>query len=290
VPPTAATPHTVKADKAIAVPRYNADSIAPAAGVHASVDDLAKWMRLQLGMGEFGGKRIYSAAQGRAMWTPQTVISFAPNPAKPSLSHFTTYALGWTAGDYNGRLRIEHGGSIDGMFSKIVLLPELKAGVVALTNSDTPAADLMCNRAIDGLLGLPLRDRSGEGLTRHNAREQATKLQAERTESARAKDSKPSLPLGEYAGKYGGDLYGDVVVSLEDDKLVLRFAPAPTFVADLEPWQHDTFRVNWRTLNPYIPNGWATFVLDRRGKSAEVRIDCPNNDFDFTELELKRRP
>jgi hypothetical protein len=176
------------------------------------------------------------------------------------------------------------------MFSKIILLPELKAGVIALTNSDTPAADLMANRAIDSLLGLPARDRSSEALKRHKARERAATLRNERTESTHAKETKPSLPLDQYAGKYSGDLYGDVVVSHEDDKLVLRFAPAPTFIADLEPWQFDTFRVKWRKLNPYIPNGWATFVLDRRGKPAEVRLDCPNDDFDFTELELKRRP
>jgi hypothetical protein len=60
-------------------------------------------------------------------------------------------------------------------------------------------------------------------------------------------------------------------------------------VADLEHWQHDTFRVKWRKLNPYIPDGWATFVLDRNGKSGEVRIDCPNDDFDFKELELRTR-
>ena len=66
--------------------------------------------------------------------------------------------------------------------------------------------------------------------------------------------------------------------------------PAPAFVADLEHWQHDTFRVKWRTLNPYIPDGWATFVLDRGGRPEELRVDCPNPDFFFTELELKRRP
>ena len=80
-----------------------------------------------------------------------------------------------------------------------------------------------------------------------------------------------------------------MTVAAEDGKLVLRFAPAPVFVADLEHWQYDTFRVKWRTLNAYIPDGWATFVLDRRGRAAEVRVDCPNDDFDFTELELKRR-
>src|SRR5438105_12509057 len=105
-------------------------------------------------------------------------------------------------------------------------------------------------------------------------------LQWARTEAARTKDTKPSLPLEKYAGKYGGDLYGDVAVAAEDGKLVLRFVPAPAFVADLDHWHHDTFRVKWRALNPYIPDGWATFVLDRRGKPAELRVDCPNEDFD----------
>ena len=288
-PANAATPHTIKADHSIAVPRYNTDNVAPAAGIHASVNDLANWMRLQLGMGEFEGKRIYSAAQGRAMWTPQTMMALAGDPAKPSPAHLKAYALGWFVSDYNGRLRVEHDGSIDGMYSKVVLLPELKAGVVALTNSDTPAAELMCNRAIDGLLGLPPQDRSSEALRRHDSRQRAAKALAQQMESARAKDTMPSLPLDRFAGKYGGDLYGDVAVALEDDKLVLRFVPAPVFVADLEHWQHDTFRVKWRTLNSYIPDGWATFVLDRHGKPAEVRMDCPNDDFDFKELELKRR-
>jgi CubicO group peptidase (beta-lactamase class C family) len=287
-PANAATPHTVKNDKPIAVPRYDADNIAPAAGVHASVDDLAKWLRLQIGLGQFEGKRIYSAAQAKAMWSPQTMLPLAGDPGMPGATHLKAYALGWFVSDYHGRLRVEHDGSIDGMFSKIVLLPELKAGVVALTNSDTPAAELMCLRAIDGLLDLPPRDRNTEQLTRHKAREWREMTQLDRTLSNRPKNAKPVMPLTEYAGKYGGDLYGDVTVTLEDGKLVLRFLPAPAFVADLEHWQNDKFRVKWRRLNPYIPDGWATFVIDN-GKPVELKVDCPNDDFDFKELELKRR-
>jgi Domain of unknown function (DUF3471)/Beta-lactamase len=289
VPANAATPHTVKAGKTIAVPRYESDSVAPAAGIHTSVEDLAKWLRLHVGLGEFAGTRIYGTSQARAMWSPQTMLPLVGDLTKPSPAHLRAYALGWFVGDYNGRLRVEHEGSIDGMYSKIALLPELKAGVVALTNSDTLAAELMCDRAIDALLGLPPRDRSGEAATRQKARDRATTLLGERALSSRLKDTKPSLPLGQYAGRYGGELYGEVFVSVESDKLVLRFVPAPRFVADLEHWQHDTFRVKWRTLNPYIPDGWATFILDRRGQSAEVRVDCPNDDFDFKELDLKRR-
>ena len=74
-----------------------------------------------------------------------------------------------------------------------------------------------------------------------------------------------------------------------DGRLVVRFVPTPCLVADLEHWHHDTFRAKWRRPNPYIPDGWATFVLDRAGKAVELKVDAPNPDFDFTELELKRR-
>ena len=88
----AATPHTVKAERAIAMPRYDTDNIAPAAGVHASVEDLSKWLRLQLGMGRFEGKGIYSAAQAKAMWTPQTMLPLAGDPGTPGPAHLKAYA------------------------------------------------------------------------------------------------------------------------------------------------------------------------------------------------------
>jgi CubicO group peptidase (beta-lactamase class C family) len=285
----AATPHTVKEEKPIAIPRYNSDSMGPATSVHASIADLSKWMRLQLGLGEFEGKRVYSAVQARAMWTPQNALHQLPDPATPSATHFRAYALGWQVSDYNGRLRVEHSGSIDGMFSQVILLPELKAGVFVVTNSDTPVAGLLAGWAVGALIGGQPKDQSGELLTRTRTRDRIRKQQAERADGNRDKTSKPSLPIEKYAGKYGGDLYGDVAVENENGRLVLRFVPTPSFVADLEHWQYDTFRVRWRTLKPYIPDGWAAFVLDRRGRPAELKVDCPNDDFDFTELELKRR-
>jgi CubicO group peptidase (beta-lactamase class C family) len=285
----AATPHTVRDGRAIAVPRYNSDNVGPAAAIHASAADMARWLRLQLGLGRFEGNRIYSEAAARAMWSPLTTFPLDGDPAKPSPTHLRAYALGWFVSDFHGKLRAEHDGSIDGYFSKVILIPELKVGAAALANSDTAVADALANRAIDALLGLPPRDRSGEALARKRAGESAKKAAWERALAARDKTSKPSLPLAQYAGRYGGDLYGDVAVAEEGGRLVLRFEPAPAFVADLEHWQYDTFRVKWRKLNPYVPDGWATFVLDRRGRPAELRVDCPNPDFDFTELELKRR-
>ena len=37
------------------------------------------------------------------------------------------------------------------------------------------------------------------------------------------------------------------------------------------------------------PRGWVTFALDPQGRVSEMKIDVPNPDFDFKELEFKRR-
>lgn len=59
-------------------------------------------------------------------------------------------------------------------------------------------------------------------------------------------NSKPSLPLEKYAGRYKDSWYGEVTIAHEEGKLVLRFSRSPTLVGDLEHWQFDTFVARWR--------------------------------------------
>ena len=51
--------------------------------------------------------------------------------------------------------------------------------------------------------------------------------------------TKPSLPPAKYAGTIRDDLYGDVKVKHDGDKLTVAFGPG--FKADLEHWNYDTF-------------------------------------------------
>ena len=48
-------------------------------------------------------------------------------------------------------------------------------------------------------------------------------------------------------------------------------------------------RVKWRPSVAYnFPPGFVTFTIDKNGVPDEIKIDQPNNDFWFYELELKR--
>jgi len=62
----------------------------------------------------------------------------------------------------------------------------------------------------------------------------------------RATTVKPALPLDEYAGVYNDAWYGPATIRMEKDQLVFTLDHTPRAVADLQPWQYDTFKAHFR--------------------------------------------
>jgi CubicO group peptidase (beta-lactamase class C family) len=285
-----AAPHN-EMDGKLRVVRYsNVDGVGPAAALNSSVADMAQWIRLQLGRGKYDGKQFFSTKASREMWSPQTIIPIGEQSEKFNPTrHFNTYALGWFVSDYQGRKVVSHGGGLDGMISQVGMMPEENLGVVVLTNSETSLASIVVNKVFDTFLGVPARDWSAELLAQSKQAKEGAKAEEKKLEDERVKGTKPSLPLTGYAGVYGGEMYGEAKITEENGRLVLRLVPAPNFVGDLEHWQYDTFRVKWRdTVSYAFPRGFVTFTLNAQGKVDEMKIDVPNPDFDFKELEFKR--
>jgi len=287
-----ATPHHEREGKIEVIRYVNVDNLAPAGAINSCVADLAQWLRLQLGRGTYQGKEIFSPARSRDMWTAHTSIPIGEQSEKLSpTTHFQAYGLGWFMMDFQGRKVLNHGGGLDGMTSQTGMMPEENLGVVVLTNSETPLSSILMRKVFDVFLGAPKRDWSAETLARVNKNKASQRAAAEKVEQERARDTKPSLALAGYAGTYSGEMYGDATVTAENGKLVLRLVPAPDFVGDLEHWHYDTFRLQWRSSVVYpFPKGFVTFTLDAQGKTDAMKIDVPNNDFDFKELEFKRAP
>src|SRR6202011_164397 len=78
------------------------DPESPAGGVSSSVNDLAKWMRLQLANGQFDGRQIVDEKALSVTRSPQMLTGFNPLNGLP-----TFYGLGWNVSyDEEGRLRL----------------------------------------------------------------------------------------------------------------------------------------------------------------------------------------
>lgn len=285
-----AMPHNESGEKLRVLPLGNIDNAIGAAGLNSSVADVAKWLRLQLGRGTFEGKQIFSKERSGEMWQQNIFIGVNPFPAKDAPTQmFSGYGLGWFLNDYRGRKVILHSGGLDGMITQTAMMPQENLGLVVLTNSETGAIGILRNKIFDVFTDSPKRDWNAEALERTKQGRAREADENKKIDDSRVKNTKPSLALKDYAGTYSSEMYGDVTITEENGKLVMRLVPAPNFVADLTHWHYDTFEIHWRSsVNYNFPRGWVTFTLDGQGKTDQLKINQPNNDFWFYELELKR--
>jgi CubicO group peptidase (beta-lactamase class C family) len=285
--PDVATPHTTYKGTLITVPYRNVDNVGSAAAINSNVNDLAKWIKMWLRDEQSSGTKLLKEETKHEIFSPQTVLPITQRGMKfiPS-RHFSAAGLGWFMNDYLGKKVLNHSGGMDGMISRLVLVPEEKFGFVILTNSINSVSTPVMYKILDTFLGGPERDWSAEYLAQKHTSD-STAAEAEKKMIAdRVKNTKPSLPLLKYTGTYRSEMYGDVIVDMESNALIVRFLPTDSYVGDLTHWHYDTFQINLRDKT--LPAGMVTFLLDANGKPSEMKVDIPNPDFDFTELELKR--
>ena len=82
-------------------------------------------------------------------------------------------------------------------------------------------------------------------------------------------------------------MYGDAEVMFENGELTLTLLPAKEFLTSkLEHWHYDTFKI--RFPDPFLPNGLITFSFHSDGSIQGFKIDLPNPDFHFHNLDFKR--
>jgi CubicO group peptidase (beta-lactamase class C family) len=266
-----ATPHAKIDDKVQTIAWRNIDNIAPAGSINSNVQDMAQWVRLNLGDGTYQKKPVLSSKSIKEMQTPQTIVGLeGPRGALYPEAHFLTYGLGWFLSDYRGRKLVEHGGAIDGMRAEVAMIPEEKLGLVILTNlNGTTLPQALMYKIVDFYLNAPARDWSSELLKVEKTQEAIAKAAEKKAESDRVTGTSPSLALAKYAGKFQSEMYGETTVSFEGQKLVIRFGPH--FTGDLSHWHYDTFRVTWR--DPAQGKGFINFRLNSQGKADVVSIE-----------------
>jgi len=261
-----AWPHQEIDGEVVEIPRRNFDAVGPAASVHSSAREIANWMRLHLGTpGEFEGTALLGRETVEEMHRAQNIIR------RPAFEPLAAYGLGWRLGTHEGRHTSSHGGAVDGMNTLLMLLPEENLGIFITTNTFNGFTGALAAHIMDAYLGIEGRDRHAESWQRHV--EQKARVQAGRDaiHAARIRGTRPSGPLGDFAGGYDDALYADAKVELEGGRLVLTLWDDPLQVADLEHWHHDTFRAIWR--NPAMREEFVWFTRGRDGTVDGLHID-----------------
>jgi CubicO group peptidase (beta-lactamase class C family) len=292
-----AWPHSKVDGKLQPIEFVNLDNAGPAGSINSSAAEMAKWVLLQLNHGKIPGRdeMIFSEKQSQEMWSAQTILPISTAPVPPPLSElrakFSAYGLGWFLRDLNGLKLVAHTGGVAGFVSRVQLVPEERLGIVVLTNAEeTEAFDSIALRVLDHYFGLPSRDWIAAFREARDKREKDAAEAMKGQETARAADSKPSLPLEKYAGVYTDPWYGPVTIRLESGKLVFTLDHTPKAVADLQHWQYDTFKAHWRDRT--IEDAFLTFTLKPDGAIDHFTMVAvsPLADFSFDYQDLYLTP
>lgn len=200
------------------------DAEAPAGGASGSINDLARFLRLQLNEGRLGTVQLVDEAALGDTHKPQVISG---RPADPKArGHF--YGFGWNVSyDENGRARVGHSGAFDlGAATNIAMIPGEELGIVVLTNAEPIGAaesisETFLDIAQNGHATVNWVDFLGGvfGAMREQERSRAAN-------GAAPPNAQPPRPAEEYAGVYQNAYYGPLTVRAEGNGLAMVLGPA----------------------------------------------------------------
>jgi CubicO group peptidase (beta-lactamase class C family) len=114
----------------------------PSSNLHSNVEDMARWIRVNVNRGELDGRRILKSSTYDILW----------KPAAPIPERNWHVGISWFLAEAKGQQIVMHSGSDDGFTTHLALLPARKAGVVMMFNCDHVSS---IKKIWEAALGIP---------------------------------------------------------------------------------------------------------------------------------------
>ncbi len=248
------------------------DPQSPAGGASSSVNDMARWMRLQLADGRFEGRQVVNAKALAETHAPQVRSGTNHLTGAP-----TFYGLGWNVSyDGEGRLRLSHsGGFAMGAATAVSLVPAEHLGIIVLTNAaPVGVAEGLAFSFIDQAL----YGRQTQDWPKLFAKVFADPASLGVVPGADYSKPalKPSAALANtaYVGTYANDYFGEVDIVDRGGRLAIVEGPGKTAFS-LTHRDRDTFTYQTAGENAVGASG-VTFTLGPDGKASTVTVENLN--------------
>lgn len=286
--------HAPVGDKLVPVGLSFTELANAAGGMYSNVEDMSKWVISKINEGKYGAdlsKQLYSKKVHDEMWTPQTLVK----GSSPYNTHFNSYGLGWFLSDVNGYFQAAHTGGLAGIVTQVTILPELKLGIIVLTNQQSGAAfTAITNTIKDSYFGIKGKDRikqynDSRLANEKEAKEITTKVWT--AIAAQQKASKGKGSLQQIEGDYKDPWFGKVNIEARKTGYYFTSKNAPKLQGNMYFYKGNTFIVKWneRSLDA---DAFVTFTLDHDAKPIGFKMEAisPLTDFsfDFQDLDFTR--
>ena len=287
------TPHVVVGGKLTPIKPIEFTAITPAGAISCNISGMAKWLQVQLDSGRTrDGSQLFSAERGAEMWSANTVVPLNAELASLTHTRFKAYGLGWDLEDEFGYKRVSHTGAVPGTVTWVTMVPELRLGIMVLTNQQEGVAmEAVGNQILDAYVGAPKRDWVAIAAAFRD--KQVGESKAIEAEAAKfgASAGPPPLPLSAYAGHYRDPWRGDAEVRQESAKLLLKISRTEDLEGSMTPFRGNIFIVRWndRGLNAdaYVrfSQGYEQAI---DGMTMQAVSPLTDFSFDFQDLNFKK--
>ncbi len=200
---------------------------APAGGIRCTLDDMLAWARNWLAPNP-AQLQWLGEAQRAAMVEPRTPMPISAQRRRWDNTHYYAYAYGFRVADVDGAWTVSHTGTLGGMYSMMMLLPDRKSGFVFMINGEGGDARTVLGTALTKLFTAPGRSLGVAGYADALARPATS-----------AGKPKPPLPdvsrrvpataaqLRDWLGTWRDPWFGEVRICAVGDGVEWRSAKSP---------------------------------------------------------------
>lgn len=280
--------------KVVAVPHDWNETGNAAGGIISNITDMNTWAEfLMNGFTTKDGKKLVTDRQIQQLWNLQVSTPVALK--NPYDTHFNGYGLGWFVTDVKGHKQVYHTGGLIGTVTQFTLIPDMKLGIVVLTNQQSGAAfSTITNTIKDSYLGVADRNwlkTYGERMAKVNAEYAKDKKEIFAKSDIFKKEKKSQIKEEQIVGTYTDPWFGDVTISKEGNSFRIFCKNSPRLKGELLPYSANVMIAKWDDRS-YDADAFVNFNLDENGKAAGMKLkpisDITDFSFDFEDLDLKR--
>lgn len=290
-----AQPHTGRAEGTVAMrrdpPTVPAIASAPAGGIRCTLDDMLLWAGnwLQPTPAQL---RWLGPAQREAMWTPRTPMPISALRKRWDNTHDYAYAYGFRVADVDGQWTVSHTGTLGGMYSMMLLLPDRRSGFVLMINGEGSTARTVLGEVLLKQFTAPADARGVAGY--------AADLAAPSQTAAAKPTPKPPLPdiakrkpvapsqMRDWLGTWRDPWFGEVRICAVGEGVEWRSAKSPKMhgkVSDLG----GRYLLHWDDIAVDI-DAWLDFSGSGHARALRMAKIDPEGDFssDYEDLAFTR--
>lgn len=281
--------------KAVAIPHDWNEAANAAGGIVSNIKDMNTWAEfLMNGFTTKEGKKLITDKQIYELWNLQIATPVALK--NPYDSNFNGYGLGWFLTDVKGHKQVYHTGGLIGTVTQFTLIPDIKLGIVILTNQQSGAAfSTITNTIKDSYLGIEDRDwlkTYSERVTKNNAKYDKEKKDAFAKSQVFKKNKNSQITTDQIVGTYNDKWFGDVIISNDGKTFRISCVNSPRLKGELLPYTSNVMIAKWDDRS-YDADVFVNFQLDENGKAQRMKLkpisDVTDFSFDFEDLDLEKK-